>query len=67
MVLFISYNNFWRVRKLYGFGKKLLGTLGDTLKRYYSLHKKIYISLPEESNNFKSNQIYTKTINIYGT
>jgi hypothetical protein len=31
MVLFIRPNTFWRVEKLYGSGKKLLGTLGDAL------------------------------------
>jgi hypothetical protein len=31
MVLFIPLNNFWRVEKLYGFGKKILRTLEDAL------------------------------------
>jgi hypothetical protein len=31
MVLFIPLSNFWRVGKLYGFGKKLLGTLENAL------------------------------------
>jgi len=31
MILFISFNNFWKVGKLNGFGKKLLGTLGKLL------------------------------------
>ena len=32
MILFIPLDTFWRVGKLYGFGKNFLGTLGDALR-----------------------------------
>ena len=74
MVLFIPPKTFWRVRKLHGFGKKLLGILRDALTQsllcatlyqpYYCCGLSQHIVVTYQTDDFGPTLVYDHRLSL---